>query len=89
MNLTMKELLQKVMERYEALFFQNVALQAVLTARADASLLRSYMAALSDEASREMVREQFAPLYARIAAFSEETNPGELLSEIPAAPKVQ
>jgi len=89
MRLTMKELLQKLAERYEALFFQNVALQAVLTARGDISLLKSYMAALSDEASRDIVREQFAPLYARIAAFSEETDPGELLSEIPGAPKVQ
>jgi hypothetical protein len=28
-------------------------------------------------------------LYARIAAFTEETDPGELPSEIPGAPKVQ
>ena len=89
MRLTMKELLQRLAERYEALFFQNVALQAVLTARGDITLLKSYMAALSDEASRDIVREQFAPLYARIAAFSEEMDPGELLSEIPGAPKVQ
>lgn len=89
MNLTMKELLQKVTERYEALFFQNVALQAVLTARGDISLLKSYMAALSDAESREIVRGQFAPLYARIAVFTEEMDPGELLSQIPAAPKVQ
>lgn len=89
MNLTMKELLQKVAERYEALFFQNVALQAVLTTRGDVSLLRSYMDALNDEGSKETVRERFAPLYARIAAFTEEMDPGELLSEIPAAPRVQ
>ena len=89
MNLTMKELLQELAERHEALFFQNVALQAVITTRGDVSLLRSYMAALSDEGSREIVRQQFAPLYARIAAFTQETDPGELLSEIPGAPKMQ
>jgi hypothetical protein len=89
MSLTVKDLLQKVAERYETLFFQNVALQAVLTARGDVSLLKSYMAALSDESSRETVREQFAPLYARIAAFTDEMDPGELLAQIPGAPKVQ
>jgi hypothetical protein len=89
MSLPVKELLQKVTERYEALFFQNVALQAVITARGDVALLKSYMAALSDESSREIVREQFAPLYARIALFSDEMDPGELLTHIPGAPKVQ
>jgi hypothetical protein len=88
-QVTLKELLQHVAERYETLFFQNVALHAVLTARSDAALLRSYMAALSDEGSKQIVREKFAPLYATIAAFTDETNPGELLSQIPAAPKVQ
>ena len=87
MNLTMKELLQELTERYEALFFQNVALQAVITARGDISLLRSYMAALSDEGSREIVRQQFAPLYARIAAFTRRWIPASC-SRNP-APKMQ
>jgi len=85
---TTKQLLKKIAERYEELHFEYCALQAVIIARNDLSLVTSYTNALNDEVAREIVRKKFAPLHERIASLADETDLDELLSRIPPTPTV-
>ena len=85
---TTKQLLKKMTERYEELYFEYCALQAVIIARNDLSLAASYVDALKDEKAREIVRKKFAQLRERVASLADEIDVDELLSQIPPAPTV-
>jgi hypothetical protein len=85
---TTKQLLKKIAERYEDLYFEYCALQAVLIARNDLSLVTSYTSALNDEVARQIVRDKFAVLRERVASLAEEIDVDELLSRIPPTPTV-
>lgn len=88
-NMTPKELLVRLTERYEELYFQNCALQAVIMARRDASLVSSYSVAMTDAVAREIVRQKFAGLRERVASLNDQTDADELLAQIPEGPKVK
>jgi hypothetical protein len=88
-KLTPKELLQRMVERYEELHFQNCVLQAAIIARNDPTLVKNCAIGALDLEARQIVREKFAPLREQVASLGDEMDPDELLAQIPPAPKVE
>jgi hypothetical protein len=84
---TAKEMLLTVLENYENLELENMALKALL-AGSPASSTRNFWEAdlklaLTSPALRARAHEKFAPIYAQISALPDETALLELISRMP------
>ena len=87
-KLTSKQMLQKLAEKYEQLFFERSVLQAVLVTRKDSSWIARYQELLNDADLWNEVHHTFLGLYAQIGALTEETDLAALLEKIPEAQKI-
>ena len=84
-KLTSKQMLQKLTEKYEQLFFEKSVLQAVLVTRKDSSGIARYHELLNDADLWNEVHHKFLGLYAQIGALTDETDLAALLAKIPEA----
>jgi len=88
-KLTKRQLAHKLAEYCEGLYFQNAVFRAVLIARDDITLVRSFSEIAVDPELKDEAHALFAELYALIAASGDEIDDRELDSRLPLIPHLE